>query len=729
MNRPCLFISAVSDELRTARQSVAATVRTLGFDAVSQDDFPTDHGELRQWLRERIDRCEGLVQIVGQGYGAEPPDVDSDHGRVSYTQFEFLHARAQRKKTWVIMVGDACQRDAPIDRLDLPRDAAHPDPAAYQAERPALQQAYRARLRAENVVRHRANNETELKNVVLSLRDDLGELRRKGERTLRRIVASAVVFAVLMLGGGWIAFQRLDANTQKAATVSSDRIRDQLIETITQTHQRELAEADKASDWKERQRLREIADTQNAARRGRVAEVTAAFFDIQRSGAATSVFKELTRIFTDQGVDEAIAYVSSQRGGILQAVKARASAARERNRADLKSLLQAAALHETKGQTVEARSLYTEILSIEPEWPEALHAGFWFLIARGDTAREQSTLGDAAREFDGAQEFANRLSRIDSNNSLWRRDLAVSHERLGNLALARGKLDDAARMYGESLAITMKSVTMQSSNSDRERDLSVAHERLGNVWVLQGKLEDAARSYAESLAIAKKLATQNPRDSEGQRDLSISHHKLGNVWFAQGKIEDAARAYAEGLVIAKQLALDKPGDNETQRDLSISHDVNGKVWVELGKLDTAAHSFAESLEIRKSLLRIDPSNTEWQRDLSVSYSRLGDLSVSQGQLQDAVRSYGDSLAIRMQLAIRDSSNTQWQRDLSVTHFKISKVEALQRNWTHAMTNAQAAFRIDDRLSSLDPSNATWQKDQIQSDARLADLRKQISAAK
>lgn len=73
MNRPRLFLSAVSEELRAARQAVAATVRTRGFDPVSQDDFPTGYGELRQWLREQLDSCEGLIQLIGQGYGAEPP--------------------------------------------------------------------------------------------------------------------------------------------------------------------------------------------------------------------------------------------------------------------------------------------------------------------------------------------------------------------------------------------------------------------------------------------------------------------------------------------------------------------------------------------------------------------------------------------------------------------------------------------------------------------------------
>lgn len=62
MNRPRIFISAVSEELSSARQTVSATVRTLGFDPVSQDDFPTGHGELKQWLREQIDSSEGLIK-------------------------------------------------------------------------------------------------------------------------------------------------------------------------------------------------------------------------------------------------------------------------------------------------------------------------------------------------------------------------------------------------------------------------------------------------------------------------------------------------------------------------------------------------------------------------------------------------------------------------------------------------------------------------------------------
>ena len=61
MDRPRIFVSAVTKELATARRAVAATLRTLGYEPVSEDDFSTGYGELRRWLCQQIDESEGLI--------------------------------------------------------------------------------------------------------------------------------------------------------------------------------------------------------------------------------------------------------------------------------------------------------------------------------------------------------------------------------------------------------------------------------------------------------------------------------------------------------------------------------------------------------------------------------------------------------------------------------------------------------------------------------------------
>ena len=110
--RPLIFVSAVSRELRSARQLVANTLTYLGYEPVWQDIFGTETGDLRSVLREKIDGCKGVVQLVGQCFGAEPPQPDERFGRVSYTQYEALHARERGKKVWYLVIDQTFPTDA-----------------------------------------------------------------------------------------------------------------------------------------------------------------------------------------------------------------------------------------------------------------------------------------------------------------------------------------------------------------------------------------------------------------------------------------------------------------------------------------------------------------------------------------------------------------------------------------------------------------------------------------
>jgi Domain of unknown function (DUF4062) len=268
MNQPSVFISSVSPEFRQTRSRVAAILTRLGYTPVIQEIFGTEPGDLRQVLRDKIDACEGLIQIVGQGYGAEPPTVDANYGRVSYTQFEFLYAREKKKKTWLIFAGHACTRDTPLDRLDLPlpNDPAHPDPVCYQAERRALQLNYRDKQRNDGHLYYDTTGDTDLELKVERLRDELAKLRQAFNLWQNKVLSAfAVVFVLLVLIGGsvwWFGYRQhsdIQQISAEARNITREKIRAQLLESAERVHQAALAEAAKAKGWEERQRLRKAA--------------------------------------------------------------------------------------------------------------------------------------------------------------------------------------------------------------------------------------------------------------------------------------------------------------------------------------------------------------------------------------------------------------------------------------------------------------------------------------
>jgi tetratricopeptide (TPR) repeat protein len=186
--RPTIFISAVSRELRSARQLVANTLTFLGYQPIWQEIFGTESGDLRDLLRRQIDQCKGVLQLVGQCYGAEPPSVDPQLGRVSYTQYEALYARQRGKKIWYLFIDER-----------FPTESCESEPEELRD----LQAAYRRRLQADTHLFHALTSSEALEASVLKLRNDLTRLRRGVKQWAVGVTALLALIAGLVIWQLW----------------------------------------------------------------------------------------------------------------------------------------------------------------------------------------------------------------------------------------------------------------------------------------------------------------------------------------------------------------------------------------------------------------------------------------------------------------------------------------------------------------------------------------------
>lgn len=208
--RPTIFISSVSKELRGARQLVANTLTFLGYEPIWQDIFGTEGGDLRQMLRQQIDQSKGVVQLVGQCYGAEPPAPDEEFGRISYTQFEALYARKKGKKVWYLFMDET-----------FPIDPHEPEPEELRQ----LQAAYRNTLKADTHLFHPLATREALEAGVLKLRDDLTQLRKGARRWAWSIAALLVLITAmvfLLLRGQGKTQGSLEKIAERFDSLSSD---------------------------------------------------------------------------------------------------------------------------------------------------------------------------------------------------------------------------------------------------------------------------------------------------------------------------------------------------------------------------------------------------------------------------------------------------------------------------------------------------------------------------
>src|SRR5271166_1606251 len=687
MNQPSVFISCVSPEFRQTRSKVANILTGLAYTPVFQEIFGTESGDLRQVLRDKIDACAGLIQIVGHGYGAEPPTVDAGYGRVSYTQFEFLYALEKKKRTWLLFAGDACTRDTPLERLDIPNDPEHPDPAGYQAERRALQLTYRDKRRNDGHLYYDATSDADLELKVERLRDELAELGRAFKLWQNKVLqAFAVGFVLLALIGGsvwWFGYSQhrgikgisgeIKGISEAARHITKEKIRAQLLESVERTRQAALADAQKAKGWEERERLRQAAEKAYAGSISRIDELAASFAEIEGTAGSTDVFNEMTRILKGpEGVDQAIAYVATQRPGILEKVMARAAATSEKSRADLLPLLKSAQLEANRNQAAEAERHFAELIDLEPDWPDARNAFAWFLIQQGITvepAKGNLKLKKATEICQGTLAL-NQRGKSPQDWAGAQNELGTALVNLGMRSGAkegRKLLQDAVAAYRSAIEGYIKADLPQYW-ATTQSNLGNTLEQLGmRSGAEEGRklLQDAVAAYRSTLEVRTK-ADLPQGWAMTQINLGSALVNLGTRSGAEeGRklLQDALAAYRSALEVYTK--ADLPQDwAMTQNNLGTSlQELGTRSGAEEGRklLQDALAAHRSALEVYTKA-DLPQGWAQTQNNLGNALKELGTRSGGEeGRklLQDAVAAYRSALEVRTRADLpQDWAQTQ-----------------------------------------------------------------------
>jgi tetratricopeptide (TPR) repeat protein len=554
--RPPIFISAVSKELRSARQLVANTLTFLGYEPVWQDIFGTEGGDLRAMLRQQIDQCKGVVQLVGQCYGAEPPIVDNHYGRISYTQFEALYARERGKKVWYLFIDET-----------FPIEAHDPEPEELHE----LQAAYRRRVQADAHLFHSLTSREALEAGVLKLRDDLTKLRRG----VKQWALGVAILLIVSVGlGFWL-------------------LRGQR-ETTQEMRETKKALTEMASEMaKLRQGLLEYPQAESQVRQSRKEEDPAVLQD--------RVYKELSK---KVGVDDKLLRSALPRlaENLKHAPDAtnyeRANAAyfkKDYPEAERLALLAAedaekatkpeAAVLALKlaGWCAEERIQYATAMQYfrraEGLIDSQRYAKDWALVEQeiadllldqGQYAEAEKTLRrvlEVHTRLSGPEDFATLKTRTSLASALEQQGKAAEAETQyravfklatdvwgpedwrtltarGGLASAlsdQGKLAEAEAEYREVLALREKSLGSES------RDTLLARHNLATMLSRQDKYAEAEKEFRLVLRLREKvLGPEHP-------DTLMTRSNLGNLLAKQGKFQEAESELRDVIALKEKV--------------------------------------------------------------------------------------------------------------------------------------------------------------------------------
>jgi tetratricopeptide (TPR) repeat protein len=572
--RPAIYISAVSCELKSARKLVANTLAFLGYEAEWHDISGTEDGDLRPILRHRIKSCKGLVQLVGECYGAAPPSADERFGRVSYTQYEALYAASIGKKVWYLFLDE-----------NFP-----PDPHENESEeKRSLQTDYRTRVKAAAHLYHPLSSSEGLEASVLKLRDDLTRLRR-GVKRWAALVAGLLALSVGL--SAWILRSQQHSNEQLQVLQAKFEKLQHGVNTFAEVQNKVLQEQPgQKPDELERRTYDELGKELGLDSALLKEELPRFAQELRKTPNATA-YERANAAYIDKD------YAEAERWALAAADEAQ-RASPPRNAEAIKDL-------ELAGWAAEKRIEYADALkhlreaekltdrSRDPlQWASVQYAIAFILYRQGQYANDEMILREVLVERERA------LGKEHPDTLRARNSLAIALRRQGQSAAAEAAFRDL---------ITLEEKVLGPKHPDTLR----TRNNLANVLNDQGKYSEAEAEFREVIRLREKvLGPEHP-------DTLTTRNNFGIALDQQGKYPEAAAEF-RALIKLREKVL-----GPEHRDTLQARNNLGLVLYDQGKYADAEAEFRTVIKLNEKVLGPEhPDTLDTRNNLALALGAQG----------------------------------------------------------------------------------------------------------
>ncbi len=387
--------------------------------------------------------------------------------------------------------------------------------------------------------------------------------------------------------------------------------------------------------------------------------------------------------------------------------------------------------YQTAGDIARARKSAMTALSLareladrnrdDPEWQRDVSVT---LDKLGSLALSSGEAAEALRAYEEAVSIMRRLVEGNPNNALWQLNLVDSLNGVGNIKYQTGDARGALTLYDEGLAIIRQLSQRDPKNLNLQRQIVIQLDETGDSKLSIGDAADATADYEKGLTITRALVKRDPDNTQLQRDIFFSLTKIGDVKAQAGDTAGAVTPYGEAVAIARRLAALDPGNPSLLLDIAQVLCKIGDITLDPVDQDARVASYEEGLKIMRGLVEHDPSNFAWQKALSVTLNKIGDVKLQKDDTAAALAAYAEALTIVGHLAERDPENLVFVRDVALSLSNVGDVRLRTGDANGAIANYEQALAKDRGLSDHDPNNTLWLRDMTVTLNKLGDARLQ-----
>jgi non-specific serine/threonine protein kinase/serine/threonine-protein kinase len=323
-----------------------------------------------------------------------------------------------------------------------------------------------------------------------------------------------------------------------------------------------------------------------------------------------------------------------------------------------------------------------------------------------------------------ALEYLDNLAKEAAHERSLQLELAAAYDKIGDIqggfgTSHLGQRQKARDSYRKALAIREALVADEPANIDFRRTLATSYTKLGNIFWTEVDMNNAVDLYGKALAINQSLARESPNDLQIRWDLALSYGKFGYLKGAMDQTAEALENTRKGVALMEEVAAANPNDARIQSDLALSYDRVGEILTAL--TDNHAEALVlmrKAQEIGDRLAAADPLNTKLRRGKGVGSLNVALVSAKLGDTKTALDSSRRALQDFTEILTADPENEEFRQAVAmaqtiVCEMMIKNGEAaeaiklltkslgmLEKSFAASPTDEIAHFRIANTQAEL-----------------------------
>jgi tetratricopeptide (TPR) repeat protein len=330
--------------------------------------------------------------------------------------------------------------------------------------------------------------------------------------------------------------------------------------------------------------------------------------------------------------------------------------------------------------------------------------------AYGNMADLFITLGDISKAkncYTIFSESYQQLLREDSSIAFYKRNVAISQAKLGEVYSLSGELLKAITFYREDERLIRQLNEAFPENSDFRKVLATSQAKLGEVYTALGELPRALGFYIEYERLSQELYKASPENIDYAKIFATSQSKLGDTYTALGELPKAIAYFKEYGLLSRRLSLAYPEEVELKYALAVSCLKLGESYAILQKFSDALIYYKEFQQLCLDLHSSFSGNVNFKYTLAASYSKLGEIYTALKDFHTALECYVACEELSRELLSAFPDNVNFKNGLVISCFKLGQTYHVLADITKVIAYYKECIRLSKELYVGFPDNVNF----------------------